>query len=163
MGLFGRDQPPSPQGHHSPAAPPRTPPRAVEGLSIVARPNRFEGALSGGGDIQIDGELKGEVDSSGRLVIAESGKVEAKMHARQVEVSGTVTGDVTADDKIELKASAVLRGNITAPKVVIHEGATFEGQVFMKAPAGRRGEKAGEKPVVTGAAFQTGSARGDKS
>ena len=74
------------------------------------------------------------VDCSGKIFVAESGKVEAKLHARSVVVAGSVKGNITADDKIELRPSAHLNGNITAPRILIQEGASFEGQVNMKSP-----------------------------
>ena len=64
--------------------------------------------------------------------------MEAALHARVVVVAGEVVGDVSADDKIELRASAALRGNITAPRVVIQDGASFEGQVFMQKPDAKK-------------------------
>jgi cytoskeletal protein CcmA (bactofilin family) len=54
-----------------------------------------------------------------------------------VVVAGTVAADITADEKIELEASARVDGNITAPRILIKDGATFKGQVNMKDPDSR--------------------------
>jgi cytoskeletal protein CcmA (bactofilin family) len=60
------------------------------------------------------------------------------VHGKTVTVAGTVTGDITADDRIELEPSARVDGNITAPRILIQDGATFRGQVNMKEPSKRQ-------------------------
>jgi cytoskeletal protein CcmA (bactofilin family) len=143
MGLFSRDDTPpeSPQPVSTPKPAPRTPtpapatpPKASGEATLIARTCEIEGHLSGSGDVNIHGRFKGQVSGSGQLFIAESGHAEATLHARTIVVAGTVTGDLTANEKIELRPSATLHGNITAPRILIQEGATFEGQVFMKSP-----------------------------
>jgi len=136
MGLFGRDDK-SPQSSPvtNPAGPrptPSAPGPHQSATTIVAGSTSIEGTLGGSNDLHIEGEITGEVNGSGRLVIAESGRAKARLHARVVMVAGTVEGDVSADERIELQPSARLTGNITAPRVIIQEGATFDGQVFMK-------------------------------
>jgi cytoskeletal protein CcmA (bactofilin family) len=103
-------------------------------ITTVAKGCTIEGSITATGDILIHGSFEGEIGGAARLVIADSGKVKAQLRARSIVVAGAVEGDVFAQDKIELKPSANLLGNITAPKILIQEGATFEGQVFMKAP-----------------------------
>ena len=58
-------------------------------------------------------------------------RVEATVHAKNVTVEGKLTGDVSADDRVELVASATVDGNIKAPKIVVAEGARFRGAVDM--------------------------------
>lgn len=144
MGLFGRDdksskvQPES--ATPSPRSTPSTPAAPSTGgaaRTTVARGSLFDGTLSGGADIVIEGEVKGVVDGSAGLLIAESGRVVAAVHARHVTVAGTVKGDVSADERIQLEPSAHVQGNITSPRILIKEGATFDGKVEMKAPAKR--------------------------
>jgi cytoskeletal protein CcmA (bactofilin family) len=152
MGLFGRDdrssqaQPDSASPAAAAKAPAAMPSGAGATLTVIASGCRNDGAVGGSGDIQVQGELTGEVTSSGSLVVAESGTVKATVHARTVIVAGSVQGDVSADEKIELKPSANLRGNITAPRIMIQDGATFEGQVFMKNPARKGPGKAADPP-----------------
>jgi len=136
MAFFGRDERPTPKTQAAPVKP-KVPATASAAnrreTTLVARAARLEGTLTGGGDVQIEGRLDGNVSTSGRLTVAESGQVKAKLHGRVVILSGKVTGDVTADERIELKETAHLVGDITAPRVLIREGASFDGQVHMKA------------------------------
>jgi cytoskeletal protein CcmA (bactofilin family) len=110
------------------------PPTESPHRTVIARPTRIEGKLLGSGEVLVDGIFKGEIDGQGKLRVAERGVVEANVHARTVEVAGTVTGDVTADERIVLEATASVDGNITAPRILIHDGANFRGQVNMTAP-----------------------------
>ena len=65
------------------------------------------------------------------------GDDEASVHGRAVIVAGRVIGDITADDKIELQPTAEVDGDITAPRILIEDGATFRGKVTMKPPEPR--------------------------
>ncbi len=137
MGLFGRDERTS-EGSSRPSSPAATPSqgpvaRAGAALTVIAKGCRVDGRISGAGDVHVEGELHGEVATSATLIVAEEGRVEATLHARAVVVAGRVSGDVSADERIELKPTANLTGNIGAPRILIHDGATFEGQVEMKA------------------------------
>ncbi len=136
MGIFGRDEPtPDNQTAKAERQPTGVPPLTdVVDRTAIARQAKLEGRLSGASEIIVDGSVKGTIDGGGRVRIAEQGRVEATVHGRIVSIAGTVNGDVTADQRIELDPSARVVGNITAPRILIRDGATFKGQVNMKAP-----------------------------
>ncbi len=75
------------------------------------------------------------------MLVAEGGKVEAELKAETITIAGKLKGDAIASQKIELTPTAEVEGDITAPRILIREGATFEGQVFM---TGRKSVKAPE-------------------
>ena len=139
MGIFGRDEEAPDRQSAQPIAKPANPPTSPKAAdnTIIARPLIFEGRISGSGEIVVNGLVKGIIDASGTVKIAEQGRIEATVHGRVVTVAGTVAGDITADEKIEIEASARVDGNITAPRILIKDGATFKGQVNMKKPDGR--------------------------
>jgi len=134
MGLFGRDDKDTPGMPASPSRPHEAPGRGDTAITVIARPSTFDGTLSGTGDVRVEGHVEGHVELSGHLVIAEQGEVEALVHARVITVAGAVRGDLTADEKIELSPTANVEGNLTAPRILIREGATFEGKVHMRDP-----------------------------
>ncbi len=147
MGLFGRDDratdsKPQPAAPTPRAASPAAAP-AAGATTVVARASRFEGVLSGSGDIHVEGELHGEIAATGNVTVAEAGRVTADVHARNLSVAGTVVGDLAATERIELTASATVHGNLTSPRILIRDGATFEGQVFMKQPERQPGGQGG--------------------
>ena len=82
--------------------------------------------------LRIDGHLTGRVSSeSGTLIIGSSGKVDANIQVASAIVSGTINGDITATEKLELTRTARVLGNIQAPRLVIEDGAIFEGACTM--------------------------------
>ena len=158
MGLFGRDQstPTEPQITPSPNKPAPTRSsvggsRAAEaGTTLIAPAAQLEGALTGTGDVRIEGRLQGTVTVDGHVIVNQGGSIDATIKARVVVVAGEVHGDVNATEKIELQPTARLTGNMTAPKILIQEGAKFEGQVFMEGDARHASKKPSDNPSPKG-------------
>ncbi len=98
----------------------------VIGSSIV-----IDGEISGDEDLVIQGTVKGKITLKESLFVEGSGVVEADIVTRNVEVSGSVTGNINASDKVELKTDGRMVGDIKAPRILIADGATFKGNVDM--------------------------------
>jgi cytoskeletal protein CcmA (bactofilin family) len=119
-------------------------PRAVDvatiGKSVVVR-----GELSGSEDLYVDGEVQGSISLRGQtLTIGPNGRVRANLEARNVIVHGSVDGNVTASDRVDLRKSASLTGDISTARVAIEDGAYFKGhtdrnQEVLRATARRNG------------------------
>jgi cytoskeletal protein CcmA (bactofilin family) len=78
--------------------------------------------------LRIDGHLTGKVSSeSGTLIVGSSGRVDANVVVASAVISGTVNGDIVAGEKLELTRTARVVGNIQTPRLVIEDGAVFEG------------------------------------
>ena len=124
------------------AAPARSPSPApgARGLSTLSSDLQFEGGISGGGDLQIDGTIKGDV-RVGRLIVGETGAVEGNVSADYIEVRGRVVGGISGT-QVKLIATAYVDGDITAEQMSIDIGAYFQGRVLQ----GRR-----EAPAPTAA------------
>ncbi len=165
MGLFGRDERSGDATRAKETVPARRPaaPQPAEPsgeTTLIAETTSIEGTIRGSGDIRIEGRITGTVDATGRLLVAASGRAKATLNARVVVVAGTVEGDVTADERIELQPTARLTGNITAPKIHIQEGASFEGEVRMAKPDHRKPQAdADGPPAGAGTPPQASSAR----
>jgi cytoskeletal protein CcmA (bactofilin family) len=91
----------------------------------------IEGTLTGSEPIVIEGSVKGKINLTADLRVGTKARVDASVHAKNVTVEGRLTGDVSADDRVELVASATVDGNIKAPKIIVAEGAKFRGNVDM--------------------------------
>jgi cytoskeletal protein CcmA (bactofilin family) len=101
------------------------------GKSITIR-----GDLSGEEDLVLDGRIEGRVElPEHHLTIGPNGQVEAELSAKEVTIDGHVTGNVTATDRLEIRESGRLEGDVVAPRLLIQEGAELNGKVSMKAPA----------------------------
>jgi cytoskeletal protein CcmA (bactofilin family) len=120
---------PAPGAAPAPAAPrPAAPAVAQRGLSTLSSDLQFEGNVSGSGDLQIDGQVKGDV-RVGRLIVGETGAVEGNVSADYVEVRGRVVGAVSGK-QVKLIATAYVDGDITAEQLSIDIGAYFQGRVL---------------------------------
>lgn len=113
----------------APAAPRPEPARPAvrsSNLSTLAAGVKYEGNISGAGDLQIDGSLKGDVRVA-RVTIGEGGAVEGTVHADVLEVRGRVTGAIVAK-QVKLYATARVEGDITQEQLAIDQGAWFQGR-----------------------------------
>ena len=139
MGIFGRDEAnPDHQPESKSVRPAVSPtPHDSDDRTVIARPSKIEGRVSGSGEIVVNGLVNGTIDAAGTVKVADQGRVEATVHGKIVTIAGTVAGDITADERIELEPSARVDGNLTAPRILIKDGATFRGQVNMKEPVKR--------------------------
>lgn len=82
--------------------------------------------------LRVDGHLTGRVTSeNGTLIVGSSGQVDANIMVSAASINGTVNGDIIALDKVELGRTARVVGNIQAPRIVIEDGALFEGSCSM--------------------------------
>ncbi len=98
----------------------------VIGTSIV-----IDGEISGGEDLVILGTVKGKITLKESLFVEGSGVIEADIETANVEVSGHVTGNIAASEKVELKANCKVVGDIRSPRILIADGAVFKGSVDM--------------------------------
>jgi cytoskeletal protein CcmA (bactofilin family) len=93
--------------------------------------SRVTGQLVFQGAARIDGIVDGEVRCNGTLTIGEGAEIRAKISGQVVVIQGKVEGNVTAKEKVELVAPARLYGNIATPRLIITEGAIFDGDCSM--------------------------------
>ncbi len=97
------------------------------GQSIV-----FKGELSGDEDLEIDGQVEGDVRlANHQLTIGSKGRLKAEVEARAVVVIGTVIGNLTATERIEIQATGVVEGDLKTPCLLVQEGAVLQGRIEM--------------------------------
>ena len=89
------------------------------------------GTLTGEEDLLVEGRVEGSVALAGHLIVAESGVLEADLDVQSIEVHGEVRGDIVASESITIDKGAHVSGNVRAPRVIIHDGAQFQGAVEM--------------------------------
>ena len=95
------------------------------GESIV-----IKGDVSGGGDVYLDGEVEGSVElPDASLTVGSGGRIRANLQARSIVVQGRVDGNLCGIERVELKKSAVLVGNIFTPRITIEDGALLVGSL----------------------------------
>jgi cytoskeletal protein CcmA (bactofilin family) len=140
MARFGKGSsppPPSPSG--KPAAT----------VTVIAKETRLAGELTGSRAVRIEGSFRGTVDLEAPLEVIEGARIEAEVHATSVRVGGTIVGNVTATGVVELLATAVIKGDVTAPSLHMMEGAKLEGRVQMRLEAGSAQRAAADQSAAT--------------
>jgi cytoskeletal protein CcmA (bactofilin family) len=103
-------------------------PRAA---GVIAPGLFLRGELHGEDDLIIEGRVEGEITLKRHLTIERTGIIVANVTTQNITVKGEMRGDMTAADKVEIHQGARVVGNITAPRVIIAEGARFKGHIDM--------------------------------
>ena len=121
--------------------------------TYIGEGSSFEGRLSSKDNLSIYGNVSGSIECQGRIVIGESGNVEADIIANEVVVSGKVVGNVTAKTRLEMTSSGAIQGDIKTARLIMEDGGKFDGHSEMlsdgKSPA-MRSRKA-EPPALESA------------
>ncbi|HEU4619280.1 MAG TPA: polymer-forming cytoskeletal protein [Gammaproteobacteria bacterium] len=159
--------------HHSPMASPATDtsaprrPAASREAAVIGPSITIDGDLRGDEDLVIEGEVSGTVQLKGNsLTIGSKGKVTADVYAHSIHVEGFLEGDLYGAERVSIRKSAQIRGNITSPRVSLEDGARFKGSIEMdpqavEAALGTRRSGAGEPaPKPAAPSFKPGGDAG---
>ena len=107
-------------------------------VNLISTGTSFEGKFKSMGSLRIDGSFKGELEVGSKLVIGPQGRVEGQIVCRSADVEGTVeVTTLTVSESLSLKASASIKGDVSAEKLMIEQGAVLIGRCSMP----DRGEK----------------------
>ncbi len=122
--------------------------RAIIGPSIT-----IKGDVTGEEDLLIQGRVEGKVDlAQHHVTVGANGRIKANIVGRSVTVEGEVEGDLHAEEQISIRKSGKVRGNVSAPRVTIEDGAMFKGSIDMERKAAPRPAPApAVSPALAGA------------
>lgn len=142
-----------------------TPPRSSSAggatqHNIIGTDTTVEGTLRASGNVHVSGSIEGEVHVEGRIVVMPGGTLDGELVSTDAEIAGRVRGEVTVRERLVLKATAVVEGNVRTGKLIIEDGAVFNGRCEMTTGAsgpanknsGKRAASISDDPdgVVTG-------------
>lgn len=96
--------------------------------SIISTEVEIIGTIKTSGSLQIEGRVEGEIISQGDITIGKSGSVKGNLRVNSVTLAGTVQGNIEAKDRIALKSTARLLGDIKAKRLSVEDGVTFVGK-----------------------------------
>ncbi len=100
-------------------------------INIIGKGITIRGSLTGGGDLVIEGRVEGQIALKNHLTIEGSGIVEADIRADELTINGEASGNIDASTKVAINTSARVNGDIKAVRVVIEDGAVFNGSIEM--------------------------------
>lgn len=110
-------------------------------VTVVGENTVIKGGLQGDEDLTIYGKVEGTINLSRTLIIEASGIVVADIEVQDAIVSGVVVGNITASNSVQITEEGRMVGDLSAPRVIIVDGASFKGHVDMgdlEAPVGER-------------------------
>jgi cytoskeletal protein CcmA (bactofilin family) len=158
--MWKREETPRPPQPVVPQAPPPPPPPAVFQSTPRVEPVQQEksnvnigksviikGELSGSEDLTIEGQVEGKIElRQNVLTIGPNAKIKAQVLARAVVVEGSVQGNISTSEKIEIRDKGSVEGDLSSPRVAIADGAHFRGSIDMQQAKGT--EKAEIKAAI---------------
>lgn len=106
--------------------------KTVREAAVIGPSIHIDGDLRGEEDLLIDGEVNGTVQlKNNALTVGPQGKIRADIYAHSIFVDGFVEGDLFGSERVSIRKSAQVRGNVTSPRVSLEEGAKFKGSIEM--------------------------------
>ena len=104
----------------------------IEFSTLIGAGTLYRGDFTGSDHYIVYGQVEGSSEIDGHIVLGATGRWTGTISARHVVIAGEVVGDVIAGEKLELKETARIRGNITAPVIAMAEGALYDGEIRMR-------------------------------
>src|SRR2546426_7677924 len=109
----------------------KAPVKGSDLTAFIDEASEIEGKYTFSGTVMLNGKFKGEISSNDTLIIGEKGVINASIRAGVVLISGEVVGNVLGLERVELRGTARVFGDVEAPVVVVEEGVLFEGHCRM--------------------------------
>ena len=100
--------------------------------TLIGKDVVVEGELKSEGDVQINGQFIGEIETAGDLIIGEHAKVKAEITGTNVYVAGEVEGNIAAKEKLEILETGRINGNVTSQAMQIEPGGILKGSSEMQ-------------------------------
>ncbi|MEX2400768.1 MAG: polymer-forming cytoskeletal protein [Rhodothermales bacterium] len=100
-------------------------------INMIGEGTTFDGTITAESDIRISGRVMGKIDISGKVIVAQEGVIEGEVRASNLDVAGRIEGTIEVSERVVLKSSAEIEGDIRTARLVIEEGAVFDGRCQM--------------------------------
>jgi cytoskeletal protein CcmA (bactofilin family) len=116
--------------------------RATEGATManIGKSISIKGEVTGDEDLVVEGRVEGRIElKTGQVTIGPNGDVKAEVAAKQIVVIGRVAGNLHATERVEIRETGRVDGDLVAPRLTIQEGAQVNGAITMKPAAGALG------------------------
>lgn len=107
----------------------RTPLNSSVTATFIGTESVFVGNIRGNGRFVVAGEVQGDGELEGDLILSVTGRWHGNIHAHQAIVAGKIVGGLTVEDKLEIGHTAVIRGRVSARTIAIAKGAIVDGEI----------------------------------
>ncbi len=103
----------------------------VNSSNVISKETRITGDIQAQGNIRIEGTVDGTIQSKGKIGVGDSALIKGDLTSVEAEIAGKVEGEVYCSDSLFLRKTAVILGNITTQKLIVENGAVFNGKCQM--------------------------------
>ncbi len=103
--------------------------------SIIGEGTHFRGHLELAGLLRVDGDFTGSIKTKGKVLVGQDGRADCNIEAGTVVVGGIVRGTISSTEKVIILASAMIVGDIYAPRLIAEEGVIIDGSVSIRGEA----------------------------
>jgi cytoskeletal protein CcmA (bactofilin family) len=100
-------------------------------INIISNGTVIQGNIKSNADIRIDGELEGNIQTQGKIVIGASGKVKGEITCKTGDISGKIEGKITAGERLTLKSTSNIKGDLFIKQLAVEPGCMFTGKCKM--------------------------------
>ena len=108
----------------------KSPMEQLKEQAIIGPSIRIKGTLSGKEDLLIQGRVEGRIDlKKNNITVGKSGRIKGDIYGKVISIEGEVRGNLVGEERIVLRQSGKVRGDMRAPRINLEEGATFKGNV----------------------------------
>ena len=114
-------------------------------INLIGVGTEIKGDVNSNGDIRIDGSLKGNLKTKGKVVIGATGFVKGEVNCKNSDVEGNIEGKITVMELLSLKSTSSINGDIVARRLAIEPGAKFTGNCNMSSETNINAQKEPEK------------------
>jgi cytoskeletal protein CcmA (bactofilin family) len=119
----------------APAPEPARPAPSAGEQATIGKGLVIKGEITGSESLYIDGKVDGSINLPGnRVTVGRNGQVAASITAREIVVLGKVRGNITASDRVDIRAEGALTGDVAAARISIEDGAFFKGGIDIRKP-----------------------------
>lgn len=105
--------------------------RGSQEVCSIAVGTEIRGSIETSANLRLEGKVEGDVKCNGRLFMSESGKITGDIRSESAALQGRVQGDIISSDLLHLYSSSIIKGDIQAKRLLIEDGASFDGECSM--------------------------------
>tara|TARA_B100000989_G_scaffold66748_1_gene46404 strand:- start:1379 stop:1789 length:411 start_codon:yes stop_codon:yes gene_type:complete len=101
-------------------------------VDVIESSTKIVGDIISKADFRIDGNVEGNITTTGKVVVGESGKITGKLNCSYADVSGSINGQIIISETLSLMSESYIQGDITTSKLSVEEGAQVDATIVMK-------------------------------
>lgn len=98
---------------------------------VISKGTTIEGKFKTTEDLRLDGTIRGEIQSDKKIVMGETGRIEGIVTCNESAIKGRIEGEINVNGLLHLLSTAFIKGKIRAKKMIVDEGATYNGECLI--------------------------------